>query len=90
MMYINYVCLHPQGSFVCQEEVSVCNDCGLLQLQEKRKLVRQVDELEHSLRLKADEVEELKGRLEEELKLFDEERHQREQVTQPHCTSIHV
>jgi len=47
-------------------------------LQEKRRLLNQVDSLELALQIKADEVKELKGKLEAEVKgrLEDQDRHE--------------
>jgi len=52
----------------------------LLILQEKRRLVKQVDSLELALQIKADEVAELKAKLEAEIKGRLEEQHHHEQV----------
>lgn len=47
-------------------------------MQEKRRLLNQVDSLELALQIKADEVKELKGKLEAEVKgrLEDQDRHE--------------
>lgn len=52
----------------------------MLILQEKRRLVKQVDSLELALQIKADEVAELKAKLEAEIKGRLEEQHHHEQV----------
>lgn len=52
----------------------------MLILQEKRRLVKQVDSLELALQIKADEVAELKAKLEVEIKGRLEEQHHHEQV----------
>ena len=47
-------------------------------MQDKRRLLNQVDSLELALQIKADEVKELKGKLEAEVKgrLEDQDRHE--------------
>lgn len=49
-------------------------------LQEKRRLLNQVDSLELALQIKADEVKELKEKLEAEVKGRLEDQHHHEQV----------
>ena len=49
-------------------------------MQEKRRLVKQVDSLELALQIKADEVAELKAKLEEEIKGRLEEQNHHEEV----------
>ena len=49
-------------------------------LQDKRRLVKQVDSLELALQIKADEVAELKGKLEAEVRGRVEHQHHHEQV----------
>ena len=56
-------------------------------LQEKRRLLNQVDSLELALEIKADEVKELKAKLEAEVKGRLEDQHQHEQVSDVCCLS---
>ena len=49
-------------------------------MQEKRRLVKQVDSLELALQIKADEVAELKAKLEAEIQGRLEDQHHHEQV----------
>jgi len=55
-----------------RKELDICQE-------EKRKLLNQVDSLELALQLKADEVKEVKAKLEAEVKARLEEQHQHEQ-----------
>lgn len=50
-------------------------------LQEKRRLLNQVDSLELALQIKADEVKEVKAKLDAEIKGRLEDRDQHEQVS---------
>lgn len=50
-------------------------------MQEKRRLLNQVDSLELALQIKADEVKELKAKLDAEIKGRLEDRDQHEQVS---------
>ena len=59
----------------------------MISLQEKRRLLNQVDSLELALQIKADEVKELKAKLDAEIKGRLQDQHQHEQVEEP-CVRI--